>query len=195
MGMSDQQRAWLTKFVGETRETISDPFFLTLAAAVAAQECAYGRSAIKGPQGVGINEIGVKASGGHPAITLKTRETRSDGTVDPNKVPAAFRLFRDRREQAETLRYAMDQSCFYEAARVFYVLAFYLSYTTGNTSGTLDVIRLFNEIARSGLVGGVKPLRMADARDELTREAVDGNHKAAREAVRLWCVLTGGGEL
>jgi hypothetical protein len=177
----------LEDFRAQTRRVIGEPFLLCLAEALAVVESAGGRRAIVGGAGgeVGINEIGYKAVPGKPSFVLATREADADGVLRPAR--AAFRLFADRAEQARALLWLMRSSAYYEAARLLYALAFVAAYAPGRDDGALELLRVFNALARTGAHRGVRPFALTEGSPG---EADALNHAAARRAVRLFAELT-----
>lgn len=177
---------WLECFRAETSSVIVEPFFRCLAEAVATVESGGGRHPIASP--TGLNEIGYKAIAGHPSTASATREANPDGTLRPTT--AAFRIFRNRTEQARALLWLLRSSHFYDAARLLFILTFYGAYAPGRTAGARELVKVFNRIAASGVHEGVRPLCLADPvlKDD---ELLALNHAAARDAVRLFAELTG----
>ena len=180
---------WLKKFHEATAPVIGDPFLACLAEAIATVECGGGQKAIS-ERGM-INEIGYKAIAGKPSTESGTKEAGKDGIKTTR---ARFRLFRDRVEQAESLRYLLRTSAYFDAARLMYILTFYSGYAPGRSDGIGDVLDAFNKIAASGTHLGVKPIRFLN--DELAEEAGlekddrDLNHKAIHDAVMTYGLLS-----
>lgn len=179
---------WSTQFRAETAPIVSEPFFACLAEAIASVESAHGSRAIVGPEG--LNEIGYKAIAGHPSAARETREAGANGSLEPAE--ARFRLFADRAEQARALLWLLRGSAYYEAARLLFILVFYSGYAPGRAAGALALIRVFNEIARTGAYPGVSPLRLVES-GGLDTETLALNHAAARQAVKLFAELTSSG--
>lgn len=179
--------SWLEEFRSETQAVITDPFLCCLAEAIAAVESRHGGRAIR--EGKGLNEIGYKAVPGRPSIAVQTREADSVGQLKPAQ--AAFRLFRDREEQARALLWLLRSSRFYEASRLLFILAFYAAYAPGRLAGARALVKVFNELAASGAHEGVKPFALVDPQAaQADGELLRLNHTAARQAVRLFAELT-----
>jgi hypothetical protein len=176
---------WIDDFRAQTGVVIEEPFWRCLAEAIACVESARGTSAIL--DGGGLNEIGYKAVPGKPACRRATREADSGGRLQPQELD--FRLFRDRAEQARALLWLLRSSSYYESARLLFILAFYAAYAPGRDEGARAVIKVFNEIARTGIHEGVRPLALTDA-GGLDTAARALNHESARRAVRLFTELT-----
>lgn len=177
---------WSEQFRRETEPVICEPFWVCLAEAIASVESARGSRAIS-TEG-GLNEIGYKAIPGHPSVSRPTREAEGGALV---ATEARFRLFADRAEQARALLWLLRGSAYYEAARLLFILVFYSGYAPGRDEGALALIRVFNEIARTGAYPGVSPIRLIEPRG-LDSETLAINHAAARHAVRLFAELTVG---
>ena len=183
--------AWLETYRAETGTVIAEPFFRCLAEAVATVESDHGRQALNAREG--LNEIGYKAIPGHPALHAGTREADAQGVLAPAQ--ADFRIFRDRREQAEALLWLLRSSRYYETARLLFILGFYSAYAPGRIAGAREVVKVFNEIARTGAHEGVRPLGLLPDGQSVPEEQPDPetlrlNHAAARQAVRLFAELT-----
>ncbi|OPZ09516.1 MAG: hypothetical protein BWZ08_00349 [candidate division BRC1 bacterium ADurb.BinA292] len=175
---------WLEEFRAETAPVIAEPFFRCLAEAIAVVESAHGEQIIAGPEG--FNEIGYKALANHPHAVRETLEAGPRGEL--KRAQASFRLFRNRREQAQALLWLLRSSQFYESARLLFILCFYAAYAPGRRAGAVALLRVFNEIAAGGAHRGVRPFTLLTPEIDAGARAL--NHAAARRAVRLFGELT-----
>ena len=177
--------AWLDDFREETSLVIQEPLLRCLAEAVAIVESDHGCRRLVNAQG--INEIGYKAIPGHPSARVGTAEADAQGRLVPMRT--AFRIFRDRAEQARALLWLWRGSSYYEAARLLWILAFYSAYAPGRTEGARALVAVFNELAAGGLHPGVRPISLIGP-ERMDPDDAALNHAAARAAVRLFAELT-----
>lgn len=184
---------WLQQFRQETDPVIVDPFLSCLAEAIATVESGGGQKAIH--ERHMLNEIGYKAVAGKPSTSKDTKEAGESGI---QATRAAFRLFRDRVEQATSLLYLMRTSAYFDAARLMFLLTFYAGYAPGRSDGIGDLLAAFNRIAATGAHPGVRPIRFLDNKlaeaADLGDEERKLNHKAIRDAVMTYgkmCINNG----
>ena len=182
--------SWLEEFREQTLPVIQEPLLGCLAEAIAIVESDHGLKAIRTDQG--LNEIGYKAIAGYPKVCRQTQEANAQGALVSTS--ADSRLFRDRAEQARALLWLMRSSCYYEASRLLFILAFYSAYAPGRTAGLRALLDVFNELARGGAHPGVLPLALIRGADNqpqpLDPDCAALNHAAARQAVQLFAELT-----